>query len=186
MKQFILLSTLVLMCAAFAFAQPKTVTDYYLAMPSNFYNFTQIKGKAALTKYRKKNLKVEDIKNGYLLIESNDLEGHGEVALFKKPDGSYIVGQTEVGCGPVCGGGVDFWTYKAGKWTKVTEQVFDFSEADLNNLFSSRKIEENDRTAFFELPREGKTMTLKCDDCDPIGDGVLAKFEWNGSKFVKK
>jgi hypothetical protein len=56
----------------------------------------------------------------------------------------------------------------------------------LNKLFASRNVEESDRTAFFELPREGKTMTLKCDDCDQNGDGVLAKFEWNGSKFLKK
>jgi hypothetical protein len=186
MKQIILLSTLVLMCAAFAFAQPKTVTDYYLAMPSNYYNFTQIKDKAALRNYRKKNIKVEDIKNGYLRIESNDLEGHGEVALFKKTDGSYIVGQTEVGCGPVCGGSIEFWTYTAGKWKNVTKQVFTFSDADLNKIFASRNVEASDRTAFFELPREGKTMTLKCDDCDPNGDGILAKFEWNGSTFVKK
>jgi hypothetical protein len=66
MKQITLSATLILMCVTFAFAQPKTVTDYYLAMPSNFYNFTQIKDKAALMKYRKKNIKVEDIKNGYL------------------------------------------------------------------------------------------------------------------------
>lgn len=186
MKKVTYLLVAIVAFSTFAFAQPKTVSDYYLAMPSNLYNFTQIKDKAALTKYRKKNIKIEDIKNGYLRIESIDFEGRGEVALFKKNDGSYIVGQTLVGCGPICGGGVDFWTYKAGKWTNVTKQVFDFSEADLNKLFASRNVEENDRTAFFELPREGKTMTLKCDDCDPNGDGVLAKFEWNGSKFVKK
>jgi hypothetical protein len=186
MKKLIYLLIAIVAFSTFAFAQPKTVTDFYLAMPSNLYNFTQIKDKAALTKYRKKNIKIEDIKNGYLRIESNDLEGHGEVALFKKNDGSYIVGQTDVGCGPVCGGGVDFWTYKAGKWVKVTDQVFNLSEEEWNELFGSKNVEENDRTAFFELPRQGKTMTLKCDDCDPNGDGVLAKFEWNGTKFVKK
>jgi hypothetical protein len=186
MKKLIYLLIAIVAFSTFAFAQPKTVTDFYLAMPSNLYNFTQIKNKAALMKYRKKNIKVEDIKNGYLRIESNDLEGRGEIALFKKTDGSYIVGQTEVGCGPICGGGVEFWTYKAGKWTNVTKQVFTFSDADLNKIFASRNVEESDRTAFFELPREGKTMTLKCDDCDPNGDGVLAKFEWNGMKFVKK
>jgi hypothetical protein len=186
MKNILFLLISIVAFSTLAFAQPKTVTDYYLAMPSNYYNFTQIKDKAALRNYRKKNVNIEDIKNGYLRIESNDLEGHGEVALFKKTDGSYIVGQTEVGCGPVCGGSVEFWTYTAGKWTNVTKQVFIFSDADLNSLFASRNVEASDRTAFFELPREGKIMTLKCDDCDPNGDGVLAKFEWNGSKFVEK
>lgn len=186
MKKVSYLLIAIIAFSTLAFAQPKTVTDFYLAMPSNLYNFKQIKDKAALTKYRKKNIKIEDIKNGYLRIESTDHEGHGEVALFKKTDGSYIVGQVEVGCGPVCGGGVDFWTYKSGKWTNVTGQVFTFSEADLNKLFDSRNVEESDRASFFELPREGKIMTLKCDDCDANGDGILAKFEWNGSKFVKK
>lgn len=93
-----------------------------------------------MIKERKKNIKIEDIKNGYLRIESVDWEGYGEVALFKKSDGSYLIGQTEVGCGPACTGNVEFWTYKAGTWTNVTKQVFTFSESDLNKIFDAKKL----------------------------------------------
>lgn len=186
MKNILLPVVFVTLLAASVFAQPRTVTDYYLAMPSNFYNFVQLKDKTALTNYRRKNIKIEDVKNGYLKIESNDLEGFGEVALFKKNDGSYIIGQTSNGCGPVCGGDVNFWTYRGGQWTNVTKQLFAFSENDLRRLFETRKTEESDRIAYFELPREGRTVKLKCDSCDESGDAVLAEFEWNGTKFIRK
>lgn len=186
MKKTLLIMIAVAAFCPAAFSQPKSVTDFYLAMPSNFYNFAQVKGKAALAKYRRKNIKTEDIKNGYIRIESTDMEGWGEVALFKKKDGSYIIGQTETGCGPVCGGGIDFWTYKAGKWAKVSQQVFPFSDADIQKIFDARKTEEEDRAYYFELPRQGRTIVAKCDGCDSSGDGVIASFGWDGAKFVKK
>ncbi|MBX7174413.1 MAG: hypothetical protein K1X72_25800 [Pyrinomonadaceae bacterium] len=183
MKRILFLFIAGILFTTIASAQPKTVTDYYLAMPSNLYNFNQVKDKVALIKDRKKNIKIEDIKNGYLRIESNDWEGFGEVALFKKGDGSYIIGQTEVGCGPICTGSVDFWTYQAGTWTNVTKQVLTFSKADLNKIFAERHVEESERAAYFELPRVGRKMKLKLGEGGE-GDDVLAEFDWNSVRFV--
>ena len=110
--------------------EPKTVTDFYLAMPSGSYDLLpdgegdsylfrendEIKGKAAITKFRKSLIKIEDIKNGYLKLESDLWEGGWmEIVLFKKTDGSYIVAVSQVECGPGCSGGAEFLSYSNGK-----------------------------------------------------------------------
>lgn len=198
MKQIILLSALVLMFAALAFAQPKTVTDYFLAMPNDVYSSgldgTKAKGKAAITKLRKSLIKIEDIKNGYLKLEG-PWEGWAEIALFKKTDGSYIIAQAENGCGPACDGFVNFWTYKTGKWTEITKQIFPtISEATAAKTFNIKKptdaeIADEEGFAFYYLlPRVGKTLKVACNECTQSGDPdfVLMEFDWNGARFVQK
>ncbi len=199
MKQIILLSALVLMFAALAFAQPKTVTDYFLAMPNDVYSSgldgTKAKGKAAITKLRKSLIKIEDIKNGYLKLEGT-WEGWAEIALFKKTDGSYIIAQAENGCGPACDGFVKFWTYNAGKWSDITKSVFtDIDSKQAAKLFNAKKPAEDEAVTddlpfYYLLPREGKTLKLACNECSQqIGgaeDFVFLEYEWNGTKFVKK
>jgi hypothetical protein len=200
MKRIILLSTLVLIFETLAFAQPKTVTDYYLAMPDNVYSSgvdgAKIKGKAAIAKFRKSLIKIEDIKNGYLKIEGT-WEGWAEIVLFKKTDGSYIIGQAESGCGPACDGFVKFWTYKAGKWTDATKSVFtEPTGKAVAKQFNATKGEideaadESGMPFYYNLPREGKIMKVACNECSEVIDGAedftIFQYEWNGAKFVKK
>jgi hypothetical protein len=186
--------------SAETFAQPKTVTDYFLAMPNDVYSSdmegNKITGKAALTKYRKSLIKIEDIKNGYLRLEGA-WEGWAEIALFKKNDGSYLVAQAESGCGPACDGFVKFWSYKAGKWTDVTKSVFAEPTAKaVAKQFNAIKPAD-DETAdeagmpfYYLLPRVGRTLKLACNECSQVDDGspdfVIFEYEWNGAKFVKK
>ena len=199
MKKCILLMTVILLFAPLAQAQPKTVTDYFLAMPSDVYSTTiegkKITGKPALTKHRKSLIKIEDSKNGYLKLEG-PWEGWAEIALFKKTDGSYIVAQAENGCGPACSGFVKFWTYKAGKWTNVTKAVFTEptvkAVAQRFNAIKSADDEAADEEGFpfyYNLPREGKIMKVACNECSQSGEGddtTIFEYEWNGTKFVKK
>ncbi len=200
MKQIILLSISILVFTAFAFAQPKTVTDYYLAMPDSVYSSkvdgSKVKGKAALTKFRKSLIEIEDIKNGYLKIEGT-WEGWAEIALFKKTDGSYIIAQAESGCGPVCDGSVKFWTYNNGKWTDVTKSVFTQPTGkEVAKQFNAIKPEsdeaadESGMPFYYNLPRQGRVMIVACNECSQVPDGVadftIFKYEWNGTKFVKK
>ncbi len=195
MKKFLLSITFLLAISANLLAQPKTVTDYFLAMPNNLYS-TNIEGKkftskAAITKHRKSLIKIEDIKNGYLKLEG-PWEGWAEIALFKKSDGSYIVGHVETGCGPVCGGSINFYSYKAGKWTDVTKKVLpEISEKDVVTAYNSKiaegiekAVEDKGMTTYFVLPRNGKIMKLECNECDL--ESSIMELEWNGNKFVKK
>ena len=175
---------------ASAQSQPKTVTDFYLALPnskvdvnglegSDFddpFFFLESKGsysESKSTKYRRSLIKIEDTKNGYLKLGSNQWEGWAEITLFKKTDGSYVIAVSEVGCGPGCSGWVIFLTYNRGKWTDVSEQIFPVSR------FSD--------DGYFKLPRVGTTIELI--DGEDVGTDEsikLAEFRWNKTKFVRQ
>src|SRR5438552_18609665 len=117
---FAILFLLVFSAFTFAQPQPKTVTDFYLALPSDRYSHPigkEISGKEAIAKYRKSLITVEDISNGYIKLENNEMEGWSEFALFKKSDGTYILAVSEIGCGPGCDGHLQLLTYNNGKWT---------------------------------------------------------------------
>lgn len=176
--------------------QPKTVTDFYLAMPNDVYatnmEGNKITGKAALTKHRKSLIKTEDIKNGYLKLEGA-WEGWAEIALFKKKDGSYLIAQSETGCGPACEGFIKFFTYKAGKWTDVTKQVFPMpTDNQVAAAFKAKKINTEDGMSnYFLLPQTGTTVKMACNMCEngetnEEPELVLMEFTWNGEKFTVK
>lgn len=180
------------------FAQPKTVTEFYLVMPDDIYVFStkmgeKITDKAELIKFRKSLIKIEDIKNGYLKLEG-DWEGWAEIVLFKKTDGSYLIAENLSGCGPACEGTLKFWTYKGGKWTEVTKQIWtEISGTDAIKVFNSHRqdgierAEENDFSFYYLLPRYGKTLKIACNLCSYLdGDFVFMQFDWNGTKFVRK
>ncbi len=200
MKIILNLFVLTIAFVGSTFAQPKTVTDYFLAMPNDVYSTTiegnKVTGKAALTKFRKSMIKTEDIKNGFLRIEGS-WEGWAEIALFKKTDGSYIIAQAENGCGPACDGFVKFWTYNAGKWTDITKSVFTEptgkAAAKQFNATKGKDDEAADADGlpfYYSLPRQGKIMRTVCNECSQVQDGTddftIFKYEWNGAKFVKK
>src|SRR5688572_7113815 len=123
---FIILFLLVFSIFTFAQTPPKTVTDFYLRLPGDFFSTTlegkSVKGNTALDKFRRSIIKTQDIRNGYLKLEGYS-EGWGEVAIFKKRNGTYIVGAADSVCGPACEGTLKFLTYQNGKWTDVTEEV---------------------------------------------------------------
>jgi hypothetical protein len=170
--------------------QPKTVTEFYLALPAGvggiegtqaseipgfendffFYANERNESRASILKYRKSLIKIEDIKNGYLRLESNEWKGWAEIALFKKVDGSYVVAISQVACEQDCSGGVIFATYKSGHWKNMTKQVFPRSSQ-----------------GYYRLPRIGTSIVLICGDKSDkscrFGE-ELAEFQWNKEKFV--
>jgi len=186
------LLTLILVVPAAAQTQPRTVTEFYLALPGSingiegtqdsdipgfendffFYANERNESKASILKYRRSLIKTEDLKNGYLRLESNDWKGWGEVALFKKTDGSYLVAISQVACEPSCSGGVIFATYKSGHWKDVTKQVFPGSSQP---------------HGYYQLPRVGTSIVQICGDksSKSCRFGVeLAEFQWNKETFA--
>jgi hypothetical protein len=87
----ILVLSLLVVCAI-GQTQPRTVIEFYLALPGGIYGIegtqeSELPGfendfffyanerneaKASMLKYRKSLIKIEDIKNGYLRLESNE------------------------------------------------------------------------------------------------------------------
>jgi hypothetical protein len=181
MKIFVL--CLLVVCAI-AQTQPRTVIDFYLALPGGIYGIegtqeSELPGfesdfffyanerneaKASILKYRKSLIKIEDSKNGYLRLESNEWKGWAEIALFKRVDGSYVVAISQVRCEQDCTGGIIFATYKSGHWENVTKQVFPSSSQ-----------------GYYRLPRIGTSIDLICGDKSDkschFGE-KLAEFQW--------
>ena len=178
---------------AAAQTRPKTVTEFYLALPTSFnvvknleqspfrdgfffndfYSNERNTSGAEIMKFRKSLIKIQDVQNGYMRLEGT-WEGWVEIALFKKADGEYLVALSQVACGPGCQGDVMFLTYKKGVWTNVTKQVFPSSPS-------------SDR-GYFKFPRVGTTIDLICGDDggEDCKDGSkLAEFKWNKTTFVK-
>ncbi len=198
MKKFILLTMLILTGGVGVFAQQlKTVTDFYLAMPNDRF-LTNLEGKkitnkAELIKFRKSLIKIEDIKNGYLKLEGT-WEGWAEIALFRKKDGSYLIAETSVGCGPACDGSLKLSTYSGGKWTDVTKQFapkvtnqMTFDGFKANGGINEEIKSGDDLPFYYLLPQFGKTLKIACNECDDTAeDFTLLEYEWNGEKFVKK
>ena len=187
-----ILLTFVLVVSATGQPQPRTVTEFYLALPGGIYGIqgtqdSEIPGfendfffyanernesTSAIRTYRKSLIKIEDIKNGYLRLESKDWKGWAEVATFKKADGSYVVAISQTACDPSCSGGVIFATYKNDHWKSVTQQVFPGS---------------SQQHGYYKLPRVGTSIVLVCGDKTSKSClfGVeLAEFQWNKEKFV--
>lgn len=197
MKKILLFILMMPIFSLAVFAQPKTVTDFYLAMPNDVYSTTaegkKITNKAELEKFRRSLIKIKDTKNSYLRIEGA-WEGWAEIALLKRSNGGYVIAQAESGCGPACEGFVKFWDYKNGKWTEITKQIWtEVSIKDAAKAFDSRKPEsaesadENGFSFYYLLPRYGKTLKVACNVCmEDDGDFVFMQFDWNGTKFVRK
>lgn len=194
--------------AANIFAQmPKTVTDFYLLMPNDKYSKNAegktIKGKAALTKFRKSLIKVEDISNGYLRLEEPG-KVWSEMAIFKKKDGLYIVGQSGQLC-PNCISEMEFYSYQNSQWTKITDKVLpDLTEEQLIKSVIKKNINLEAFDTGFMMPRKGRTLRIVCGECQ-TNDGtsfnyssgerfksevdgkmkyVIFSWDWNGEKFV--
>lgn len=184
----------ILFVGAFGQTEPKTVTEFYLALPGSvnsiagtenladsgfaedffFFSNERNEAKSSIIKYRKSIIKIEDVKNGYLRLESGEWEGWAEIALFKKADGTYLTAVSQVGCGPSCEGGVLFLDYKNGKWTNVTKRVFPAAPSSA--------------VSYYKLPRFGTNIEQICGDesGETCRDGEkLAEFKWNKEKFIK-
>lgn len=178
--------------SASAQTQPRTVTEFYLSLPGSingiegtqdsdipgfesdffFYANERNESSAAIRAYRKSLIKIEDVKNGYLRVESHEWKGWAEVALFKKADGSYVVAISQVACTASCRGGVIFATYRSGHWKDVTKEVFPHS---------------SQQQSYYQLPRVGTSIVLVCGDKTSKSClfGVeLAEFQWNKERFV--
>ncbi|MBL8182376.1 MAG: hypothetical protein JNL64_12285 [Blastocatellia bacterium] len=196
MKKLTLTAAIVITFAAAASAQLRTVTDYFLAMPNDVYSTdasgTKLTTKAAITKYRRSLIKIEDIKNGFIRLEGS-WEGWADIALFKKKDGSYLVAHAETGCGPACSGFVKFYTVNAGIWTDVTGSVFkELTDVDAAKAFNRRKSEEDETASvddfnfYYILPREGRTIKAACNQCTESDDLTIAEWDFDGAKFTRK
>lgn len=158
--------------------QPKTVRDFFLALPDKYFSLdccmTMPHAKQK-PEYLKRYLKTEDTANGYLAAYGDAAQEGMVMALFKRPNGTYLIGFYTYGEG----GAEDTpWTvfldYKNGKWT-------DISRSTVANYDKSKYI--------YELPRNGTTIEVFSKDengPDWYKGKKLHDLAWKNGKFIKQ
>ena len=178
-----------LMVVVSTFAQePKTVTDYLLALPTNFFEYvhpgfkyekTKPKTRAEIEEFRRSRMMVEDIKNGFIKYkESQDLDNWTEIALFKKQIGGYLMAINEGLQFKGCNSTLNFVEYNSGKWVDVTKQYI-----PKLNKYQTKKAK--DSIFCYQLPRQGRRIRLYSKWYDEPED-TWGYFEWDGEKFNDK
>ncbi len=154
--------------------KPKTVKDYFMLLPDKYFTIECCQGNKQ--EYLKTYLTVEDAKNGYLEGGGDGAQSTFKMALFKRPDKSYIIALN------VFGEAQDdyyFLNYQNGNWTDISAKV----------------IPEYNKMKIYEIPRFGNTMPVfakKVIDSDGENDLTekgekLYNLIWKNGKFsIKK
>lgn len=161
--------------------QPKTIRDFFMLLPQKYFTLegcqpAEDKGcKKAKIDYLKTFAEIEDTENGYLKAGCDGAQSCMEMALFKRPNGSYLVGLATYA---EMMNDYFFLDYKNGKWFDVSSKVVpQFSRKNMYELpqrgttvevFAKKIIES---TADYEISEKGKK---------------LYDLEWKAGKFTIK
>jgi hypothetical protein len=190
-KIYILLTIFCLaLTAAAQSRQPKTVEDFYMALPAKYIS------PLGKVKDRRKLIQTSDIANGYLYLSAEnasvDWEGWAEIALFKKTSGEYLIGVVDGDCATLCYSGVEFLEYKNGKWTETTKKVLpEISDemilARYKKLFpgDTEFDRQNPPSTNYKLPQKGTTLIMNANTGGDA-DAELFQLVWNGARFNLK
>lgn len=159
---------------------PKTVRDFFSLLPDKYFVLEGCEREKdkdcskARAEYLKTFTEVEDIKNGYFKGGCDGAQSCIEMAIFKRPDGNYLVGVATSG---EMINDFYFLDYTGGKWTDVSRDVPEFSKAN-----------------WYELPRVGTTVkvfakkvTEKGEDFEISEKGKkLYDLVWRDGRFAKQ
>lgn len=184
-KKILFLILTVALFAIPAFAQtkqPKTVRDFFNLLPREYFEigccveYGETHTKEGRAKYLERFLEVDDPANGYLEGRGHAGQGGIKMALFKRPDGSYLAG---VETHTVLTMDNYFLEYRNGKWFDV----------------SSKVVPQFGKNKFYSLPRYGTKIEVfakkaieKISDEQIIYEtgAKLYDLVWNGEKFTIK
>lgn len=160
--------------------QPRTIRDFFNLLPYKYFTLegcdreTDKDCRKARTEYVKNFTLVEDIPNGYFKGACDGAQACIEMAIFKRPDGAYLVGvATEF----EMGSNFYFLDYAGGKWEDVSAIV----------------VPEYSKKNWYELPRHGTTMKVYAkkiieqgDDFEASEKGkLLYSLAWKDGRFTK-
>ena len=161
--------------------QPRTVRDFFNLLPQKYFPLESCdpaKDKnceKARREYVKNYLEVEDTKNGYWESGCDGAQACLTMALFKRPDGNYIVGVQTLQ-------EIDednyFLEYRNGKWSDVSSQI----------------VPEYSKDKRYKLPHYGTTVEVFSTKLVEKGadyeirdrDKKIYALEWKDGKFIRQ
>lgn len=160
--------------------RPKTVRDFFMLLPVKYFPLesceaSKDKGcQRAKADYLKTFVEVEDTANGYLRAGCDGAQSCLEMAIFKKPDGDYLVG---VRADFEMGSDSYFVDYDNGKWTDVGGSIVDGFSKD--NYYAFPRIGTTVEV-FEKLPEDSETAS------DSPKGKKLYDLEWKDGRFTRK
>lgn len=160
--------------------EPKTVMDFFERLPEKYFTLegcdraTDQDCKKARAEYLKTFTQVSDVKNGYFKGGCDGAQSCIEMAIFKKPDGTYLVG---VATAFEMGNDFRFLDYAGGAWNDVSASV----------------VPDYSKKNWYELPRIGTTMKVYAKKITEQGADyevsekgrLLYSLEWKNGKFER-
>ncbi len=157
--------------------QPKTVREFFELLPQKYFTLegcvdkpTKRNCDRARAEYLKRYLEVEDTANGYMSGGCDGAQSCFHMALFKRPEGTYVVGLTtsfEIMERSY------FLEYAGGSWRDVGRQV----------------VPEYGEDKVYEMPRNGTTVgvyenrKVAGEDYRERGS-KLYNLAWRGGGFI--
>lgn len=159
--------------------EPKTVRDFFMLLPEKYFTLEGCDRakdkdcKKAREEYLKTFGEVVDVQNGYIKGGCDGGQACIEMAIFKRPDGKYLIG---VATFSEMMNDNYFLDYSDGTWTDVTAPV----------------VPEFSKKNMYELPRVGtavkvfeKKILEQGDDFEASERGKkLYHLKWQDGKFV--
>lgn len=160
--------------------EPSNVREFFDLLPEKYFVLEGCdrENDKDCKKAREEYLKIlpstVDLKNGYLQGGCDGAQACITMAIFKRPNGSYLVG---VATAHEMGGDFYFLDYAGGQWRDASSEVPQFSSK-----------------TWYELPRVGTTVpvferkvTEKGDDYEVTEKGrKLYDLVWKDGRFTKK
>jgi hypothetical protein len=159
--------------------QPKTVRDFFNLLPQKYFTLEGCVDKPtkencgeARSKYLRNYLEIEDTANGYMKGGCDGAQSCFTMALFKRPNGTYIVAINKLF---ETGEETHFLEYTSGNWKDIGAQI----------------IPEYGKEKTYELPRQGTTIAVY--ELKETDEGFIERSKklydlvWKNGKFsVKK
>ena len=160
--------------------QPQTVREFFEELPQKYFLLEGCDAaadkecKRARAEYLKNFTEIEDVRNGYFKGGCDGGQSCIEMAIFKRPDGSYVLG---IATFAEMINEFKFLSYDGGAWNDIS--------ADLVPEYSTKN--------WYELPRFGTTMKVfekrvveKGEDFEATERGkMLYQLAWKDGKFTK-
>ena len=159
--------------------EPSNVMEFFAVLPDKYFTLEGCDPaadkdcKKARAEYLKAFTEVADTKNGYFKGGCDGGQSCIEMAIFKRPDGTYLVGvATEF----EMGNNFYFLDYAGGAWNDVSASV----------------VPDYSRKNWYELPRVGTTMKVYAKKISEQGADyevsekgkLLYSLVWTGGKFA--
>lgn len=149
----------------------KTARDFFLLLPQDYFGVECCDGD--IRGYLKKYLLVEDTANGYLEGDGDGAQPGFKMALFKRPEGTYLIGLETFGEGLHEN---YFLEYKNGRWLDV----------------GARVVPGYSRNNFYVIPRYGTTVKVfnrkfpepELPEVSEKGEKRLYDLVWKDGRFT--